>query len=125
MYKVLVIEDVVPTLSSIKLMLEQVDYEVTVAEDGEEGVKKYDAGEFDLVITDILMPKKDGFQTIRDIRRSGKRTPILAISGAGLIGSMSYLSIAEEIGATRTLAKPFEKNEFLSAVNYCIATNGL
>ena len=123
MKKVLIIDDEVSSLSLMKFFLSHGDFIVTVAQDGDEGVKKYDVGEFDLVITNILMPNKDGIETIKHIRKSGKKTPILAISGDGNKSAMNNLGIAEMAGATRSLAKPFEKNAFLRTVNDCVALN--
>jgi len=121
MKKILVIDDEVHALSFIKITLNRAGHEVTLAEDGEEGMKCFDMKDFDLVITDILMPGKGGIETIKQIRKSGKAIPILAISGAGSNGAMNYLSIAEMVGASRTLAKPFEKLALLGIVNECMA----
>jgi len=121
MEKILVIDDELHTLSFIKFMLGRAGYEAAVAEDGIEGLACFKDDDFDLVVTDILMPKMDGIQTIKEIRKLKPDMPILAISGAGMKGAMSYLSIAEMAGATSTLAKPFEKNAFLAAVEACLS----
>jgi DNA-binding response OmpR family regulator len=68
------------------------------------------------VITDILMPEKEGVETIGDIRKLKAKVPIIAMSGGGRVGNMSFLVVAKQFGADRTFAKPFEPDEVLDAV---------
>ena len=121
MKKILVIDDEPALLKSIRIVLEQCGYNVTIADDGIEGLELYDKGEFDLVITDILMPNKDGIKTISHIRKTNKAIPILAISGAHETGTMNNLNVAMMVGATMTLAKPFERNAFIGTVEECLS----
>ena len=88
-----------------------------VAENGLLAMQLMDHRSFDLVITDLLMPEKEGLETIVDIRRNNSWMPIVAISGGGRIGPRDYLDTARCMGATATLAKPFGRQELLSTVN--------
>lgn len=118
--KILIIDDDPMLLKSVKVVLEKTEYQVTTAEDGVEGCALFDKGGFDMVITDILMPNKDGIKTISYIRKVNKEIPILAISGAGMAGAINNLSAAMLMGATETLAKPFKKEALLGAVKACL-----
>ena len=72
---------------------------------------------FDLIITDILMPEKDGFETIIDMRRDNPELKIVAISGGFFSSPQNYLTAAKGIGANYTLQKPFGMNELVNAVS--------
>jgi CheY-like chemotaxis protein len=100
----------------VKLGLEGAGYEVAEAPDGTQGIRLYRQQPCDLVITDIIMPEKEGLETIRELRRDFPDVKILAISGGGRIRPDEYLPLAKKFGAHRTLAKPFEQKELLEAV---------
>ena len=114
MAKILVIDDELPVRRAICLMLERGGYEVLEANDGIEGTALVRAQQPDLVITDIMMPNKEGLETIRDLRRDAPEMPILVMSGNS--GSALYLQIATLLGAHSSLAKPFRSAELLAAV---------
>ena len=120
MKRILVIDDDWLMLKTIKLILEKEGFEVDIAQDGEQGLDFFEEKKFDLVITDVLMPRKNGIDTITEIKKKNKNFPIIAISGAGQNGTMSYLSLAELAGATQTLAKPFCTKAFICAVHDCL-----
>lgn len=99
--------------------------EVVIAKNGAEGLAFMKARLFDLLITDLLMPEKDGIETILEIRRADARLPILAISGGGRYGARSdLLGMARKLGANGALEKPFSKEELLAAVDRCLAPAG-
>lgn len=99
--------------------------EVMIAKNGAEGLAFMKARRFDLLITDLLMPEKDGIETILEIRRADARLPILAISGGGRYGARSdLLGMARKLGANGALEKPFSKEELLAAVDRCLAPAG-
>ena len=82
MNNILVIDDEESVLLMITMALAKFGFDVEIATDGLEGIKKFDEGRFDLVITDILMPVLDGFCVVKHIRNSERRyTPVIAISG--------------------------------------------
>ncbi len=97
-------------------MLRREGYTVETAENGDEGVKLMEEEKYDLVITDIIMPEKEGLETIMDISTHKPDTKIIAISGGGRSSAGSYLKTAEYFGALRSFQKPFDKDEFLEAV---------
>ena len=99
--------------------------EVVIAKNGAEGLAFMKARRFDLLITDLLMPEKDGIETILEIRRADARLPILAISGGGRYGARSdLLGMARKLGANGALEKPFSKEELLAAVDRCLVPAG-
>ena len=87
------------------------------ARDGSDGLRLFKAHGADVVITDIVMPEKEGIETIRDLVRVKSDVKIIAMSGGGRIGPDAYLEVAQQIGAQRTLVKPVER----SAILQCIA----
>ena len=98
-------------------MLRLEGHEVTVAENGKEAVHHVLNQFFDLVITDLIMPEKEGLETIADIRRQTSEMPIIAISGGGRVGPNDYLETARFIGANATLAKPFARKELMNTID--------
>ena len=116
MSEILVVDDDLAVLDVMSEMLRLEGHEVTVAENGADAVQCVNDAEFDLVITDLIMPEKEGLETIADIRRSKADLPIIAISGGGRLGPTDYLETARFIGANATLAKPFARQELLSTV---------
>src|SRR3546814_19944010 len=80
------------------------------APDGKLGLAAFKAGPCDLVIVDILMPEKEGIETIREMRQLDATLPIIAISGGGKAMNVDFLTAAKAFGATATLAKPDRKS---------------
>ena len=113
----LVIDDDRQILEVISEMLKLEGHTVTTASDGKQAAKCLTYETFDLVITDLIMPEKEGLETIADLRHEHAGIPIIAISGGGRVGPMSYLETATCIGAHATLAKPFARDELISVVN--------
>jgi len=121
MARILIVDDEAPVRRTLRLMLERAGHEVFEAEDGGEAQRKLARCSPDLLVLDLLMPKREGIETIIGLRRSGDATPILAISGGGRIGKMAFLDAALVLGATRTLTKPMRARELTSAVDACLA----
>ena len=115
--QVLVIDDDVAVRQTIALLLEDVGIEVVQAADGKEGLRAFQRSRPDLIVTDIIMPEKEGIQTIIDIRKSDRHLPIIAISGGGRVGNTDFLEIASRLGATTTLPKPFDPEVLVSLVH--------
>ena len=96
-------------------------YEVEDVADGTAALAAYRRRLHDLVITDIVMPDKEGLETITTLRRLNTDVRIIAISGGGVGRADDYLDVAKKLGAARVLAKPFSVNEIVTAVAEVLA----
>jgi CheY-like chemotaxis protein len=92
-------------------------YVVYDAVHGADGLLQLRKNPVDLVITDMLMPEMDGVETIQQVRQSFPDVKIIAISGGGLASPDHYLKIARNLGAGKTLKKPFSFPELLRAIH--------
>jgi CheY-like chemotaxis protein len=119
--RILVIDDENLIREIVKEMLEVEGYVVSTAANGKEGLLLYRKELPDLIITDIFMPEMEGLETIRELHRSSPDVKILAISGGGERGMLSFLSHARRFGALRTLEKPFSREELLNSVRELLA----
>ncbi len=115
MPRILIMEDDAQIQLMLKGALEDEGYEVRVTSNGKEGKQCWQKEPFDLVITDLFMPEKEGFETIRELRRESPNTKIIAISG-GIRDYVDILEIAERLGANRTFGKPVSLPDFLKSV---------
>jgi len=112
-HHILLIDDEAAILLSMQTLLEECGYAVTVARDGKEGIAAFRANPPDLVLTDIIMPEQEGIETIMQMRRTHPHVKIIAMSGGGRIGNADFLSIAKNLGADATVAKPFDVEALL------------
>ncbi len=115
MKRILIIDDEELALSLLKKILENEGYEVVEALDGQRGLDLFKESPTDLVITDIVMPVKDGLSTIMELRNINKDLPVIAISGGGTIAKERYLTVASYLNVL-TIPKPFTKEEIVNAV---------
>lgn len=113
---ILVIDDEEPIRDVLQQTLEHAGYDVAVAADGLEGIKSFRENPADLIIIDMIMPQKDGIETIMDLKIEAPELKIIAISGGGPSGPKDYLEVAEGIGASHILPKPITKDALLQAV---------
>lgn len=97
-------------------------YEVEAAPDGDAGLTLQRKHAFDVVVTDIVMPKKEGIETILELNREFPEVKVVAISGGGRGSSSSYLQIASSIGADICFEKPINLDELLRAIDQLIQT---
>lgn len=114
--KILIVDDEAPMRFVMQHLLHAEGYDVTTASDGCAAVEIASKEHFDVIITDLIMPRKDGIETILQLRVSHPDTRIIAMSGGWNGGAQSYLRLAEKIGASRALAKPFDKATLLDAI---------
>jgi CheY-like chemotaxis protein len=121
MKRILIIDDDEQMRALLSDILEHAGYGVTEASNGKEGLERFQADPADLVITDLIMPEKEGVETILELRRQRPEARIIAISGGGRGGACDYLSIAARLGVRRTVAKPFTRHEILEAVSAGLA----
>jgi YesN/AraC family two-component response regulator len=113
--RILVIDDDEMVLQILAEMLTTAGYEVGEARNGNEGVKLYRQEPFDLVITDLLMPEKDGLEVIMELRRDFPDVKIITLSGGGSYG-YSSVDASKTLGAVRALQKPVMEEQLLGAV---------
>ena len=120
MKRVLIIDDEPTILLMMKKMIERAGYEVDLASNGLNGIAMLEKGNFNLVITDIIMPEKEGLEIISELRRDYPDIKIIAISGGGRLSPEGYLVSADLLGADRVLKKPFEKKDLVGAIDNLI-----
>jgi CheY-like chemotaxis protein len=113
---ILVVDDEPGIRELLALMLEGAGHTVVAAEDGLQAPKLLEAHKIDVVITDLLMPERDGLEFITEVRKKHPDVKIIAMSGGGRIARDSYLRIAKNFGAHLLLEKPFNQSSVLAAV---------
>lgn len=118
---ILLVDDHAEFLAVQKEILEDAGHTVVAASDGHRALAAVEAGGIDLVIMDIIMPRKEGIETIVELRERYPLLKVIAMSGGGRVGAMSYLEIAEKLGALHTLEKPFSGAELLAAVKMVLS----
>ena len=111
--RILVVEDEKKVASFLRRGLEAEHHEVDVAHDGDAGLARALATEYDLLILDVMLPRRDGLEVVRELRKQGRRMPILVLTArATLPDKVTGL----DVGADDYLTKPFEFAEFLARV---------
>jgi len=113
---ILVVDDDREIRDMLKRLLERAHYDVETAEDGKQALEMFQAKTYDVVITDILMPEKEGIEMIIELRKQHSDLKIIAISGGGKGDAGHYLDVARAFGADRSFGKPFECMEMLEAI---------
>jgi DNA-binding NtrC family response regulator len=117
MAHILVIEDDDSYREMLRTSLEERGHTITEARDGQEGLSCFSGDTFDVVITDIIMPKKDGVETIIALRRLNAATRIIAISGGGhLVSALNCIQIAKGLGVYQALEKPFSMDTLAACI---------
>jgi DNA-binding NtrC family response regulator len=121
MSTILVIDDEAPMRKMIRTILESAHHQVIEAPNGITGLRLFREQRPELVITDILMPDKEGIETIREIKQIAPKARIIAISGGGRTSRTDFLTVAEKFGAMESLKKPFRRNDLLACVERVMA----
>jgi DNA-binding response OmpR family regulator len=124
MTRILVIDDDEAVRRMVVRILTYAKHEVFEAADGDEGIKQFKAYSPALVVTDIIMPDKEGIEVIREIRAMAPETRILAVSGGMAGGNTDYLDMTLKLGADAVLPKPFRPADLIKAVDRLIETAG-
>ena len=119
MASILLVEDDDHLRTMLKSILTNSGHEVWDVPNGTRACHLHDQQSFDLVITDLVMPEKDGLEVIIELRRTNQDVRIIAMSGTGPGSGELYLRVAQRLGADLTLSKPFGNQEFLETV--CLA----
>jgi len=114
--KILVIDDDSMTLEVLRKILEAEGYQVVTALDGQKGLDAFHQTSIDLVITDLVMPVKDGLRTIMELRKEDQNIPIIAISAGGTIAKERYLTVAQYLDNISAIPKPLKRKEIIETV---------
>jgi DNA-binding response OmpR family regulator len=115
--RILVADDDPSIRSTLGRMLTIAGYEVMLATDGSEATSLWRERGADLVILDLFMPRKDGVETIVELREHSRSVPIIVMSGGGVTKSLDLLPDAKVLGATVTIEKPFQPAEMMKLVD--------
>lgn len=117
MARILIIDDDKMVLNMLRQVLEGAQHTVVEASNGEVAMRLWREYPADLIITDILMPEKDGLEVIRELRRECPTVKVIALSGGSRKIHFDALDVAKRFGALSTLEKPFELKELLATVD--------
>lgn len=117
MQKILVVEDDDFIRGMICTVLKKHGFEVIEAKNGVDGVDKALHEKPNIVLTDMLMPDKEGIETILEIRSASPDIKIIAMSGGGKTKNMNFLDMAKKVGAEKILSKPFKPSALLNAIS--------
>ncbi|MEN8188456.1 MAG: response regulator [Thermodesulfobacteriota bacterium] len=120
MKTILIIDDDVIFRGMLKKLLEREGYGVVEADNGNSGVAVFQESQPDLVVCDLIMPNKEGIETIVDLQKINDQVPIIAVSGGGRMGPEAYLSLAKGLGAREVFSKPFVHKDFLKTISSCL-----
>ncbi|MDH5328219.1 MAG: response regulator [Gammaproteobacteria bacterium] len=122
MSTILVIDDNVDFRESLADLLRLDGYDVLEAPDGDEGINIYKQNPIDLVITDIVMPNKEGISTIIELKKIQPDVKIFSVSGGGrsTLDPAACLQPASKLGAMYTFQKPIDRTAFMEAVHKAI-----
>lgn len=112
MKKILVVDDEKPISDIIKFNLEKEGYEVVTAFDGEEAIEKVEAENPDLIVLDVMLPKKDGLEVVREVRKTHSMPIIMVTAKETEIDKVLGL----ELGADDYVTKPFSNRELVARV---------
>jgi CheY-like chemotaxis protein len=116
MAHILIIDDDDQFRTMVRQLMERNGHEVKEASGGKEGIRLYRESPTDIIITDLIMPGKDGIETIQELKKDFPDIKIIAVSGGGRLGPQDYLHLAKMLGARRTLTKPIKLSELLNAI---------
>jgi DNA-binding NtrC family response regulator len=118
---ILIIDDDPDIRRLLKGALEKDQHEILEAADGNEGMRRWRAGNPDLVITDLVMPEKDGLDTLFEMISLDPAVKVIAMTGGSWREAVDRLHDARLFGAVRTVAKPFTLSEMLRVVGEVLA----
>lgn len=112
MKSILIIDDDLSFTKALAHLLGQIGYEVSVAHSGQEGISRYRENPSDLVITDLIIQRQDGSQTVQELQSEFPDFKFIALSGE----NVDTLPQARQLGARHTFVKPFATEELLETI---------
>ena len=113
---VLVADDDKLILSTFRYALARQGYNVLLAENGAETIAHLERGSVDIVFLDIIMPEKEGLETLLEIKRRFPSVPVHVMSGGGTRSKQDFLTIAQQFGATSVIRKPVTPAELVKII---------
>jgi len=120
MAQILLVEDDELVRDMLSQILTRASHEVQTANDGEAAAEILRHTEPDVMITDIIMPKKSGITLISEVKNKHPNMEIIAISGGGRLDPMGYLDLSESLGATISFEKPIDNAALLMAIDLLV-----
>jgi CheY-like chemotaxis protein len=120
--RILVVDDNKEFQDYVCTLLSREGYQVLTADDGDQALSLVSIHEFDLIISDMFMPNKDGLEFITALKSLRRGIPVIGMSGRVKGPNQPFLTAAEAFGAIRTFVKPFEAKEFTQYVNSVVKT---
>lgn len=120
MAKILLVEDDDLVRDMLAQVLIRASHEVTSANDGDEATELLKSLEPDIMVTDIIMPKKSGITLISEVKNKHPNMEIIAISGGGRLDPTGYLDLSESLGATVSFEKPIDNAALLMAIDLLV-----
>lgn len=124
MSRILIADDDPQILEMLQTILIRDGHQVVTATDGKTARSLYEAEPFDLLVTDIVLPEKEGLDLIMELDERFPDLKAIAISGGDHIEPTYYLELASILGAQQTLSKPFTPDEFLQKVRQVLHGQG-
>ena len=116
MKRILLVDDEAAIRAMVGVVLAADGREFVEAVNGTEAQEILENSEFDLVISDVIMPDCDGIELVMAIRRKLPKVPVIIMSGGGRVQAAHYLNLAEKLGAVKVFEKPFNTVELRAAV---------
>ena len=123
MAKVLVIDDDTDVRRFIQDCLQTSGYTVDLAENGDVGIRLAKREKYEVVVCDILMPEKEGIETIQELQQRDPSPAIIACSG-GVYRGLDFLPLAKRMGAIAVLYKPFTRAQLQAAIDKVLVEQG-
>jgi YesN/AraC family two-component response regulator len=122
MSRILIIDDEAAIAMMLKKMVEKAGHEAMTAVNGNEGLELFESFKPDILITDIVMPEKEGLELIFELRRKNPKLKIIAISGGGRFQYEGYLNSAKLLGANKVFQKPLDLKELMGSISELLST---
>lgn len=123
MAKFLLVDDNEELLEVQSAYLTAHGQEVFLALNGREALQILKTESVDILVTDVIMPEMEGFETIMEVRKISPGLPIIAVSGGGRVGASDYLSMAKSMGAQSTMSKPVSPAALLAEAKFLIGNH--
>jgi len=121
MAQILLIDDDEDIRDVLSYALQAAGFAVRQAGNGAEGLAQHNEEPADLIITDLLMPEREGIETIRELRQTDRQVPVIVITGGGPMPPQALIELARSLGANAGFAKPFSVKELIEAASGLLA----